>query len=114
MSKFAYLDRIPLHDLHQLQQVEEADARCSASADRLALPVQGTGRCSVQAAHRQGSCVRTRHRILLCADIQYKDRENRKDVNGDHYDGPCKHMIREMLLDPSARRGSGHVQADRG
>ncbi len=35
-----------------------------------------------------------------CADIQYKDRENRQDANGDHYDGPCKHMIREMLLDP--------------
>ncbi len=36
----------------------------------------------------------------LCADQEYSHSQKRKAANGQHYGGPCKHRIREMLLNP--------------
>jgi hypothetical protein len=35
-----------------------------------------------------------------CRDCQYKGRANRKTVDGRHYDGPCKHQLRKMMMNP--------------
>jgi hypothetical protein len=101
MSKFVHIDRSILSLLftnfnrlkrltHGVQPVlidwkylckALGDAMCYARIDKDPLYTPTTRDCQ-------------------CYDNQNRYRINRKDVNGDPYTGPCKHIIRQMLLDP--------------